>query len=97
MIGERSCAPSERAKAPSSASPNRGRSRSIERIVNPLLRVPVGCVQYTTREASDCVQDQLYALIDRYNRLPCACFPYFGLPGERSVTGRNPLTSGLRV
>jgi hypothetical protein len=54
-----------------------GRSRIIERIVNPLLRVPVYGVQYTISEAPDCVQDHLYALIDRNNRLQHACFPGF--------------------
>ena len=97
MIGERSCAPSERAKAPSSASPSKGRPRSIERIVNPLLRVPVGCVQYTTPAAPDRVQDQLYALIDRNNRLKGACFPRCELPPSASLPGRNPLTFPLWV
>ena len=60
-----------------------GRSRIIERIVNPLLRVPVYGVQYTISEAPDCVQDPLYALIDRNNRLPAACFGRFPVPGER--------------
>jgi len=51
-----------------------GRSRSIERIVNPLLRVPVYCVQYTISGVPDCIEDQLYALIDRKNRVQYPCF-----------------------
>ena len=46
-----------------------GRSRIIERIVNPLLRVAVYGVQYTISEAPDCVQEHLYALIDRNNTI----------------------------
>jgi hypothetical protein len=81
----------ERANAPSSASPSRGRFRSIERIVNPLLSVPVYCVQYTTPEAPDCVQDHLYALIDRKNRLQHTCFAHSGPPASGDLFGRNRL------
>jgi hypothetical protein len=54
----------------------------IERNINPLLKGAVCCVQYTTEDGPDCVQERLYALIDRNNRLPAACFPRFPVPGE---------------
>ena len=54
-----------------------GRSRIIERKVAPLLRVPVYGVQYTISEVPDCVQDHLYALIDRNNTIQHACFRGF--------------------
>src|ERR1035441_3564068 len=66
VTGESPRSPSERRKASSSSSPRMGGPRSIERIVNPLLRVSVYCVQYTISDLPNSVQDQLYALIDQF-------------------------------
>jgi len=45
-------------------------------------------------EEPDCVQEGLYALIDRKNRLKRACFPDSGPPASVILFGRNQLTSG---
>ena len=77
--------------------PEGGRSRSIERIVNPPLRAPVYCVQYAISGAPHCVQDRLRALIDRKNSFRRVCFPGFRTPDRRRCLPRKLACRGNRL